>query len=147
MVSTDKWSTQINNININIIKPKFTPDSFALVVRYVPLQYNDEFVKDEIECNFQSAENVRRLQYRFKRRTTDFRFTVKDIREYNSTLKLGRISIGNSFCTITPFLTGNRMTYCTRCWCIGHMRNKCDLEQPRCRICLNNLIDGQLRIT
>ena len=36
------------------------------------------------------------------------------------------------------------MTYCTRCWCIGHMRNKCDLEQPRCLICLNNLIDGQL---
>ena len=144
MVSTDKWPTQINNININIIKPKFTPDSFALVVRYVPLQYNDEFVKDEIECNLQSAENVRRIQYRFKRRTNDFRFTVKDIREYNSTLKLGRISIGNSFCTITPFLTGNRMTYCTRCWCIGHMRNKCDLEHPRCRICLNNLIDGQL---
>ena len=69
---------------------------------------------------------------------------MKDLREYNSTLKLGRISIGNSFYTITPFLTGNRMTYFTRCWCIGHMRNKCDLEQPRCRICLNNLIDGQL---
>ena len=48
LVSTDKWPTQINDININIIKPKFTPDSFALVVRYVPLQYNDEFVKDEI---------------------------------------------------------------------------------------------------
>ena len=144
LVSTDKWPTQINNININIIKPKFTPDSFALVVRYVPLQYSDEFVKDEIECNLQSAENVRRIQYRFKRRTNDFRFIVKDIREYNSTLKLGRISIGNSFCTITPFLTGNRMTYCTRCWCIGHMRNKCDLEHPRCRICLNNLFEGQL---
>ena len=144
LVSTNKWPTPINNININIIKPKFTPDSFALVVRYVPLQYNDEFIKDEIECNFQSAENVRRLQYRFKRRTNDFRFTVKDIREYNSSLKLGRISIGNSFCTIAPFLTGNRMTYCTRCWCIGHMRNKCNLEKPRYRIYLNNLIDGQL---
>ena len=33
LVSTDKWPIQINNININIIKPKFTPDSFALAVR------------------------------------------------------------------------------------------------------------------
>ena len=96
LVSTDKWPTQINNININIIKPKFTPDSFALVVRYAPLQYSDEFVKDEIECNLQSSENVRRIQYRLKRRTNDFRFIVKDIQEYNSTLKFGRISIGNS---------------------------------------------------
>ncbi|CAF3408101.1 unnamed protein product, partial [Rotaria socialis] len=50
--------------------------------------------------------------------------TKSHLDEYNSTLKLGRISIGNTFCTITPFLTGNRMTYCTRCWCLGHMRDK-----------------------
>ena len=98
-----------------MIKPKFIPDSFALVVRYVPLQFNDEYVKDEIKRNLQSAENVRRIQYRFQRRTNDFRFIVKDLREYHSTLRLDRISIGNTFCTITPFLTGNRMAYCTRC--------------------------------
>jgi hypothetical protein len=143
LISTDKWPSQINNINITVIKPKFTPDSFALVVRYVPLQYNEEYVKEEIERNLQSAENVKRIHYRFQRRTNDFRFTVKDLREYNTLLKLGRISIGNSFCTITPFLTGNRMTYCTRCWCLGHMRDKCELDYPRCRICLDNLIDGQ----
>ncbi|CAF2840748.1 unnamed protein product, partial [Rotaria sp. Silwood2] len=112
-ISTDKWPSQINNINITVIKPKFIPDSFALVVRYVPLQYNDEYVKEEIERNLQSAENVRHIQYHFQRRTNDFRFIVKDLREYNSTLKL------------------------------GHMRDKCDLVHPRCRICLNNLIDGQ----
>ncbi|CAF4157481.1 unnamed protein product, partial [Rotaria magnacalcarata] len=66
--------------------------------------------------------------------------------EYNSTLKLGRISIGNTFCTITPFLTGNRMTYCTRCWCLGHMRDKCNGEYSRCRICLVNLINGQTHV-
>jgi hypothetical protein len=126
-----------------VIKSKFIPDSFALVARYVPLQYNDEYVKEEIERNLQSAENIKRIQYRFERKSNDFRFIVKDLREYNSTLKLGRISIGNSLCIITPFLSGNRMTYCTRCWRLGHMREKCNLEHPRCRICLNNFILGQ----
>ena len=140
LISTEKWPAQINEINITVIKPKFIPDPFALVVRYVPLQYNDEFVKEEIERNLKSAENVRRIQYRFERRTNDFRFVVKDLQEYNSTLKLGRISVGNSFCIITAFLSGNRMTYCTRCWCLGHMREKCEHEYPRCRICLDNLL-------
>ncbi|CAF3274759.1 unnamed protein product, partial [Rotaria sp. Silwood2] len=133
-------------INITVIKPKFIPDSFALVVRYVPLQYNDEYVKEEIERNLQLAENVRRIQYHFQRRTNDFRFIVKDLREYNSTLKLDRISIGNTFCTITPFLAGNLMTYCTRCWRLGHMRDKCDLIHPRCRSRFNNLIDGHTHV-
>lgn len=143
LISTDKWPILINNIKINVTKPKYIPDAFALVVRYVPLQYSDEYVKDEIVRNLQSAENVRRIQYRFQRRTNDFRFTVTDLREYNATLNLGRISIGNSFCTITPFLTGNRMTFCTRCWCLGHMRETCQLEHPRCRVCLENIIEGQ----
>ncbi|CAF2827771.1 unnamed protein product [Rotaria sp. Silwood2] len=143
LITTDKWPSQVNNINITVIKPKFTPDSFALVVRYLPLQYDDDYVKEEIKRNLQSVENMRRIQYRFQRRTNDFRFIVKDLHEYNSTLKLGRISTGNTFCTITPFLTGNRMTYCTRCWCLGHMRDKCNGKYPRCRICLGNLITGQ----
>ncbi|CAF5208674.1 unnamed protein product, partial [Rotaria magnacalcarata] len=66
--------------------------------------------------------------------------------EYNSVLKLGRISIGNTFCTIIPFLAGNRMTFCTRCWCIDHMRAKCNSEHPRCRICLNNVTDRESHI-
>ena len=146
LINTDKWPSQVNNIKITVSKPKFTPDSFALVVRYVPLQYDDEFVKEEIKRNLQSVENIRHIQYRFQRRTNDFRFVIKDLDEYNSTLKLGRISIGNTFCTITPFLTGNRMTYCTRCWCLGHMRDKCNGEFSRCRICLDNLINGQTHI-
>ena len=59
-------------------------------------------------------------------------------------LKLGRISIGNTFCIVTSFLAGNRMTFCTRCWCLGHMREKCNLEYPRCPICLDGLITGKI---
>ena len=143
LASSDSWPQQIKNIPIKVTKPNFVPDAFALVVRYVPLQYSEDYVKEEIERNLTSAENVRRIQYRFERRTNDFRFTVKDLNEYNASLKLGRISIGNTFCTVTPFLTGNRMTYCTRCWCIGHMRDKCNHEHARCRICLLNLVLGQ----
>ena len=145
-MSTDKWPTQVNNVNITVIKPKFMTDAFALVVRYVPLQYDADYVRDEIERNLESVENIRRIQYRFQRRTNDFRFIVKDLREYNSMLKLGRISIGNTFCIVTPFLAGNRMTFCTRRWCLGHMREKCNLEYPRCRICLDldSLITGKI---
>ncbi|CAF1357854.1 unnamed protein product [Rotaria sp. Silwood1] len=56
------------------------------------------------------------------------------------------ISIGKTFCSITSFLSGNRMTYCTRCWCLGHMRNKCKVEHPRCRICLNSINDHQTHV-
>ncbi|CAF4120284.1 unnamed protein product [Rotaria magnacalcarata] len=97
--------SQVNDINITVNKQKFTPNSFALVVGYVPLQYDDELVKEEIKRNLQSVENIRRIQYPFQRSTNDFRFIIKEADEYNSTLKLGRISIGNTFCTITPFLT------------------------------------------
>ena len=144
LMSTDKWPTQVNNVNITVIEPKFMPDAFALVVRYVPLQYDDDYVREEIEHNLESVENVRRIQYRFQHRTNDFRFIVKDLREYNSMLKLGRISIENTFCIVTPFPAGNRMTFCTRRWCLGHMREKCNLEYPRCRICLDSLITGKI---
>ncbi|CAF4316671.1 unnamed protein product, partial [Rotaria magnacalcarata] len=105
LINTDKWPSQVNSINITVSKSKFTSDSFLLAVRYVPLQYDDEFVKEKIKQNLQSVENIRRIQYRFQRRTNDFRFINRDVNEYNSTLKLGRISIGNALCIITPFLT------------------------------------------
>ncbi|CAF1355247.1 unnamed protein product [Rotaria sordida] len=124
LISADKWPLQINNMNITVIKPKFIPDSFALVVRYVPLQYNDKYVKDEIERNLQSSENVRCIQYRFQRRTNDFRFIVKNLHEYSSFLKLGRISIGNTLCTITPFLAGNRMTLSSVCEKVAEYRSE-----------------------
>ena len=53
LMSTDKWPTKINNVNITIIKPKFMPDAFALVVHYVSLQYDDDYVREEIEHNIE----------------------------------------------------------------------------------------------
>jgi hypothetical protein len=66
---------------------------------------------------------------------------VKDYQEYNSALKLGRIAIGHSWLSITPFFPGNRLTYCTKCWCIGHLRNRCNVA-ARCRVCLEIFTDN-----
>ena len=146
LMSTDKWPTKINNVNITVIEPKIMPDTFALVVRYVPLQYDEDYVREEIERNLESVENVRRIPYLFQRKTNDFRSIVKDLRGYNSMLKLGRISIRNTctFCIVTPFLTENRIIFYTRCWCLGHMREKRNLECSCCRICLDSLITGKI---
>jgi len=46
---------------------------------------------------------------------------------------------------ITPFFPGNRLTYCTKCWCIGHLRNKCSVS-ARCRVCLEILTDNTSHI-
>jgi hypothetical protein len=70
----------------------------------------------------------------------DFRFTVTDLTEYNTDLELVRISISNRWLSITLFLTGNRMTYCTRCWKIGHIREQCKVNTQGCRICLEEII-------
>ena len=115
LTSLDIWPDKITNVGIKVIKPSYIPDAFSIVVRYVDLQYDDEFVKNEIEQNFGSTENIRKIRYAFERRTNDYRFNVKDLLEYNSALQRGRISIGNSFCSITHFRVGNRMTFCTKC--------------------------------
>jgi hypothetical protein len=141
LVATDKWPAKINGIDIEVIKPKFTPDSFALVVRYVPRELDEEFVTNEIQRTIASADRIKRIQYTYQRRSNDYRFDVKDYQEYNSALKLGRIAIGHSWLSMTPFFPGNRLTYCTKCWCIGHLRNKCSVS-ARCRVCLEILTDN-----
>ena len=52
-----------------------------------------------------------------------------------------RISIGNVMLPITRFLEENKLTYCTRCWRLVHMRNKCQAASDRCRICLQEITD------
>ena len=32
------------------------------------------------------------------------------------------------------------MTYCTRCWRIGHVRDQCNINTPRCRVCLDEIV-------
>ncbi|CAF3361245.1 unnamed protein product [Rotaria socialis] len=138
LVSTDNWPTKINGIDIVVVKPKYIPDSFALVVRYVPRDLEENFVSNEIQRTIASADRIKRIHYSYQRRTDDHRFDVKDYSEYNAVLQLGRIAIGHSWLSITKFYPGNRLTYCTRCWRIGHLRNTCNAES-KCRICLENL--------
>ena len=140
LVATDKWPAKINGIDVVVLKPKFIPDSFALVVRYVPQEYEVEFVATEIQRTIESADRIKRIHYAYQRKTSDFRFDVKDYQEYNVVLQLGRIAIGHSWLSITPFFSGNRLTYCTRCWCIGHLRNKCNAAN-KCRVCLEIISD------
>ncbi|CAF1525161.1 unnamed protein product [Rotaria magnacalcarata] len=138
LVGSDKWPTKINGIDIVVAKPKYVPDSFALVVRYVPRELEENFVSNEIQRTIASADRIKRIHYSYQRRTDDYRFDVKDYSEYNAVLQLGRIAIGHSWLSITKFYPGNRLTYCTKCWCLGHLRNKCNSEN-KCRICLENL--------
>ncbi|CAF1221918.1 unnamed protein product [Adineta steineri] len=139
LVNTENWPNVIDNIPITVTKPKYIPDCFALVVRYVPVELEIEAVRDEIKRTITSADNIKHINYAYARKTNDFRFTVADLSEYNSALKLGRISIGDHWLSVTPFLTGNRMTYCTRCWKIGHIRDQCKTITQRCRVCLQEI--------
>ncbi|CAF1399049.1 unnamed protein product [Rotaria sp. Silwood1] len=139
LVTTENWPTAIKSVPIKIVKPKFIPDCFALVVRYVPRELDLEFVKEEIKRTIASADNIKQIYYTYERKSNDFRFTVTDLTEYNTARELGRISIGNHWLSITPFLSGNRMTYCTRCWKIGHLREQCKNNVQRCRVCLQEI--------
>ncbi|CAM4832943.1 unnamed protein product [Rotaria magnacalcarata] len=141
LVSTEEWSTNIMNIPIAIEKPKFIPDCFALVIRYIPRGLDYEFAKEEISRSIASVVNLKRIQYSYNRKADDCRFHVKDRQEYNRELNMRRISIGNIMVPITRFLEGNKLAYCTRCWHAGHMRNKCLAATARCRICTQEITD------
>ncbi|CAF1167921.1 unnamed protein product [Didymodactylos carnosus] len=39
---------------------------------------------------------------------------------------------------ITTYKAANKMTYCTKCWGLGHLRDVCIILTQRCRICLGN---------
>ena len=145
LVATDKWPTRVNGIDIIVQKPKFSPDSFVLFVRYVPRERDESFVAGEIQRTIASADRIKRIHYAYQRKTNDFRFDVKDYQEYNAALQLGRIAIGHSWLSITQFFPGNRLTYCTKCWCLDHLKNRCDAA-TRCRVCLDTLNDGSTHI-
>ncbi|CAF3943921.1 unnamed protein product [Rotaria sp. Silwood2] len=88
LVSTVKWSTDIMNISITIEKPKFIPDCFALVIRYVPRGMDYEFIREEVSRSIASVENVKQLQYAYNRKTDDYRFRVKDFHEHLEVVNL-----------------------------------------------------------
>ncbi|CAF1245372.1 unnamed protein product [Rotaria magnacalcarata] len=96
LVGSDRWSTTINGIDIVVAKPKYVPDSFAPLVRYVPRELEENFVSNEIQRTVASADRIKRIHYSYQRRTDDYQFDVKDYSEYNAVLQLSRIAIGHS---------------------------------------------------
>ncbi|CAF5228355.1 unnamed protein product, partial [Rotaria magnacalcarata] len=75
LLTTKKLPTDVNNIPIKITKPKYIPDCFALVVRYVPRDLEPELVKQEIQRTIASADNIKQIHYAYERKSNDFRFT------------------------------------------------------------------------
>jgi hypothetical protein len=132
----NQWPTNIVNRDISVTIPKFTPEQFSLVVRFIPAEFTTEQVEKEVERSANSANNFREIVCSYPRATKDFRFAVTDIREYNGLLRLGHIGIGNMMRIVTPYRPANKLTYCTKCWLLGHTRNKCQQRVQKCRICL-----------
>ena len=59
LIGTDNWPTKIKDIDIIVVKPKYIPDSFALVVRYVPREMDENFVSNEIHRTIASADRIK----------------------------------------------------------------------------------------
>ncbi|CAF4445896.1 unnamed protein product [Rotaria socialis] len=104
LIRTDKWPSTINGKKVSIVKPKFVPECFTLVVRYVPRQVSIGLVTEEIKRSISSADNFKQIIYSFNRPTNDYRFTVADLTEFESALKFGRLYIANRFHPITQYL-------------------------------------------
>ncbi|CAF2646572.1 unnamed protein product [Rotaria sp. Silwood2] len=136
LCNENNWPAEIQKKSIKITMPKFTPEQFSLVVRYIPLDFTAEQVAKEVKLSANTASNFRAIIYSYPRSTNDFRFTVSDSKEYNGLLRLGHIGIGNQMRIVTTYKPANKLTYCTKCWRLGHLRNQCKQKIQKCRICL-----------
>jgi hypothetical protein len=136
LAQTDKWPTTINNLKIELMKPKFVPQSFAVVVRHIPQELSIETVADEIKRSINSANHFRQITYSYTRPTKHIKFTVSNLDEYRSVLQLGRLPISTRFYQITKYVPVEKLTYCSNCWKLGHLRYTCNLSIRKCRTCL-----------
>ncbi|CAM4966318.1 unnamed protein product, partial [Rotaria socialis] len=137
LINTE-WPDTIDDKVVEIIKPNHVPDCFAFVVRHIPSNIpNDQIVKYIYQV-FKSAVQFTEISrhQNNNQSTKDYRFTITDITEYYTALELKRIAIGNQLLPLTQFRTSYKLTYCTKCWKIGHMRFECN-EATKCRICLD----------
>jgi hypothetical protein len=142
LISLETWPDNINGKLIKVLKPKIIPDAFALVVRFVPRNMPSDFVISEIKRSIGSADNIKTIRYPYDRPTDDYRFVVMDVREHRAALEQKRILIGNRMLPLTQFLPGNKLTYCTKCWQLGHIRNDCHAQQ-RCKWCLIDFVNNE----
>ena len=130
-----KWAEKMNQLQVEIERPRSLPDCCALVVRHVPKDLSNEFVFKEITKSIKSAVTFSKINYYRQRSTNDIRFGVIDINEYQEMLNIGRIAIGHLLLPITTFISGLQMTYCINCWELGHTQQQCKVG-PLCRKCL-----------
>ncbi|CAF4103110.1 unnamed protein product [Adineta steineri] len=130
-----KWPSKIDQLEVEIERPRALPDCCALVIRYAPNDLDQEFIFKEITKTIRSASSMSKINYHRPRATNDYRFCVTDINEYEEILKIGTIGIGHLLLPITTFISSLNMTYCNNCWELGHRRNQCKVG-PRCRKCL-----------
>ncbi|CAF4495028.1 unnamed protein product, partial [Didymodactylos carnosus] len=105
LMLTDKWPTHVSNKRITVVKPKFVPECFTLVIRYVPNTFNVEQVKEEIKRSIKSADHFKQIIYSYERPTRDYRFTVADLREYKGALQLGRMAVDPRYDVIRRYRT------------------------------------------
>ncbi|CAF2154821.1 unnamed protein product [Rotaria magnacalcarata] len=105
--------------------PHSLPDCYALVVRYVPLDINQDTARQQILKTIPATVGFSSIHYHHRQHPSyDIRFTVRSLEQYQ-----------------TALLTGYRLTYCTACWKIGHMRDKCQ-SSVSCRKCLAPYTNG-----
>lgn len=128
------WPDMMNQHMVEIERPRSLPDCCALVVRHVPEKIPKEFVYQEINKSIKSAVSFSKINYR-QRATNDYRFCVTDEGEYEEIVNIGRTTVGHLLLSVTPFVPGLNMTYCNKCWQLGHTRSQCKNE-PKCRKCL-----------
>ncbi|CAF1024986.1 unnamed protein product [Adineta steineri] len=131
-----KWPDRMDNFEVEVERPRALPDCCALVVRNVPTDLSNEFVYNEITKSITSAVSLTKMNYHRQRPTNDFRFCVPDEIEYNEMIDIGRIAIGQMLLPVTTFQSSLKMTFCTNCWELGHIRPQCKVG-PRCRLCLD----------
>lgn len=137
-----EWPGVLEGMPVSITKPRSLPDCYALVVRYIPRDVNEETAKREIMKAIPAAISFSAIQYHHRQRASyDLRFNVPNLEQYQTALELSRIAIGQHYLPLTKFLPGYRLTYCTACWKIGHMRDKCQ-SPVCCRRCLQPFVTG-----
>ncbi|CAF3877211.1 unnamed protein product, partial [Rotaria sordida] len=117
------WPLEIEDTEFEVIKPRSLPDCLALVVRYVPSDIKQETARQQILKAIPAAVGFSTINYRHRQNSLyDIRFNVRSLEQYQTAPDLGRLAIGHHYLPLTSFFSGYRLTYCTACWKIGHMR-------------------------
>ncbi|CAF4272076.1 unnamed protein product [Rotaria magnacalcarata] len=133
------------------VEPKTIPSSIQVAIMIKKIFADNQIPIKELSMCVQAGE--RRFKFAVGDKADfltlfnwtcpsyDIRFTVRSLEQYQTALELGRLSIGQHYLPLTTFLTGYRLTYCTACWKIGHMRDKCQ-SPVSCRKCLGPYTNG-----